>query len=562
MLSTRPDRARSVSIPLAAACACALAAASPAQNRSGIPAGGTNWAPQPQPEAAGLVTQDMATGGETPTSVVQALLGSGATVSNVQYKGAAIAAGTFTGGSGIIGFQQGVVLSSGNVASIVGPQNVLPDTSTDNLLPGDPDLDQLVSGGTLDATVLEFDFSCPTASVISFQYVFASEEYDEYVNTIYNDVFAFFLNGQNIALVPNTGQPVAINNVNCDNPYNPPNGQNCAQYVTNDCDSLGLGYPCTNLATELDGLTVVFSAIGTLVPGPNHIKLAIADRGDHVWDSDVFVRGQSFSCGNPGPAFEPPTPCGETLDAWPDVHLQFEVEAIATNGHPNQTVVLDVTGDPAPLAGGSFTPPLPAGPAAMVETEFEWKPDTADVGVHQLHFTATDQLQQVTQCDVTIDVHPPPGVPYGFGDGTGTACPCGNYGNSGHGCANSATGDGARLYAGGFASVSADSLVLYGVDLPDTICLYVQGTLPVSGVLYGDGLRVVGGPIKRLGFARSSGGESQYPDAGQLPISARGFVPPAGGTFYYQIWYRDPDPNFCAPATINASNGYAVTWVP
>jgi hypothetical protein len=169
----------------------------------------------------------------------------------------------------------------------------------DNGLPGDPDLDALIPGyTTFDATILEFDFTCDNPVVMSFQYVFASEEYNEWVDSPYNDVFGFFLNGVNIAAVPascsNPGIPVAINNVNCQNPFDPPNGLNCNCYRNNDLDDGG-----GLIDTELDGLTQVFYATGQIVPGDNHMKIAIADAGDHILDSNVMIRCQSFTCTPP-----------------------------------------------------------------------------------------------------------------------------------------------------------------------------------------------------------------------------------------------------------------------
>jgi hypothetical protein len=568
MSISRTARARSLgslaTVLGTTAAALALGAIAPAQTRTKLPPGGSNWLRQ-NSLVTGIVTQDMATGGQTAQSLVQALVGTGVTISNIQFNGAPIAAGTFSGGTGIVGFAQGIILGSGNIGSVVGPLNVAPDTSTDNLLPGDADLDALVGGLTQDACVLEFDFECPSTSVISFQFVFASEEYDEWVNTTYNDVFAFLLNGQNIAVIPGTSTPVAINNVNCDNPYNPPMGQNCALYVTNACDSLGLGYPCSALATEMDGKTVVFSASGTLRPGPNHIKLAIADRGDGVYDSNVFIRGESFLCQNPGPAFDPPSPCGQTLVATVGVPFHFEVDALATNGMPGQTVVLSVTGDPVPLAGGVFVPPLPAGPAAEVSTDFEWTPLPADVGIYQLQFTATDQLQQSTDCFVGIDVRPAPGTTFCSGDGSGTACPCNNSGAAGHGCANSIQADGGHLLATGVVSVTNDTFVLVASGMPNGMCLYVQATQQDSGGLgsvLGDGLRCISGSVIRLGVKANALGSSQYPALGEQPISLRGQIPAAGGTRYYQCWYRNPDPAFCTGAMYNLTNGYAATWTP
>jgi hypothetical protein len=272
--------------------------------RPQVAPGGNNWKRPDRPVVCALSTLDL-NSGLTPANLVTALLGPGVTVSNVTFTGANVAAGTFVGGTGIVGFESGIILSSGDISFVPGP-NTQDSTTADNALPGDPDLDLLIPGyTTYDACVLEFDFECQGTQVISFQYVFTSEEYNEWVNTAYNDVFGFFLNGVNIALVPGSnGTPVSIDNVNCDNPYNPPAGSFCNLYVNNRCADLPPGtWPCAGVRdTEMDGLTVVLTATGTLQPGSNHIKLAIADAGDHVLDSNVFIHGQSFVCGQPSGA--------------------------------------------------------------------------------------------------------------------------------------------------------------------------------------------------------------------------------------------------------------------
>jgi hypothetical protein len=228
--------------------------------------------------------------------VLQCLMGPNVAVSNAVLTAGPGATGTFTGGTTVFGIGQGVVLSSGSATSIVGP-NLADDTSTDNGLPGDPDLDALIPGyTTYDATILEFDFECSNPTAVSFQYVFASEEYNEWVDSPFNDVFAFFLNGVNIAAAPaicsSGGIPVAINNVNCGNPYAPPGGSNCDCYRNN-------ALPDGTLDTEMDGMTQVFYATGQIQPGLNHMKIAIADAGDHILDSNVMLHCQSFDCGAP-----------------------------------------------------------------------------------------------------------------------------------------------------------------------------------------------------------------------------------------------------------------------
>lgn len=148
--------------------------------------------------------------------------------------------------------------------------------------------------------------------------------------------------------------------------------------------------------------------------------------------------------------------------------------------------------------------------------------------------------------------------------GTALACPCGNAGALGHGCAHS-FGSGGLLDGSGLASVSDDSLVLTAADLPaSTTALYFQGTEAANtghGFVLGDGLICAGGAAVRLGTKASVGGASQYPEAGNLPVSLRGMIPAIGGTRYYQTWYRN-SALFCTSATFNLTNGLAITWVP
>ena len=234
---------------------------------------------------------------QSASDLVDTLLGTGPSapsVSNIVFTGADIAAGTFSGGTDPIGFEEGVILSSGNIASVVGP-NAFDNVTTNNGLAGDTDFDGLIPGfSTNDATVLEFDFECPGAETLTFSYVFSSDEYNEYVNTQFNDVFGFFVNGANVALIPGTSTPVAINNVNCDNPYNPAGGSHCDQFINNDLQDGG-GAVCT----EMDGLTTKFSVEAAINPGTNHIRLAIGDAGDSILDSNIFLQKGTFTCNSP-----------------------------------------------------------------------------------------------------------------------------------------------------------------------------------------------------------------------------------------------------------------------
>lgn len=228
--------------------------------------------------SAGITTHSVA--GVSPTDLVDTILGSGVTISNVTLRGCPGGLGTFAGGTGIVGFESGIIMSSGDIATVVGP-NQFPGAGTSCGVEGDVDLNGLVPESvTNDAAVLEFDF-VPTGSTVAFQYVFASEEYNEFVGSPFNDVFGFFVNGTNLALLPGTNLPVAVNNVNA--------GANALLFL----DNSAVPGP---LDTEADGLTQVLSFTAPVNAGqPNHIKLALADTSDSILDSWIFISAASLS---------------------------------------------------------------------------------------------------------------------------------------------------------------------------------------------------------------------------------------------------------------------------
>jgi hypothetical protein len=157
-----------------------------------------------------------------------------------------------------------------------------------------------------------------------------------------------------------------------------------------------------------------------------------------------------------------------------------------------------------------------------------------------------------------------PGVEYCLGDGSGTACPCSNHGAVDTGCPNSVNPSGAHLGALGNGSVASDSVVLTGSGMPNSSCLYFQGTGTVNGgagSVFGDGLRCAGGSVIRLATKANAAGSSQYPDAGDPPVTVRGLVPAAGGTRTYQAWYRNAA-DFCTISTFNLTNAVSIAWQP
>jgi hypothetical protein len=152
-------------------------------------------------------------------------------------------------------------------------------------------------------------------------------------------------------------------------------------------------------------------------------------------------------------------------------------------------------------------------------------------------------------------------VGFCFGDGTGTACPCGNAGAAGNGCASSINANGANLTTSGTPSLAADTLTLLGSGMPNSSALYFQGVTQVgagAGAVFGDGLRCAGGTIVRLKTVTNVASNSQYPEVGDPSVSVKGMVG-APGTRTYQSWYRNAA-TFCTTATFNLTNGVLVTW--
>lgn len=149
------------------------------------------------------------------------------------------------------------------------------------------------------------------------------------------------------------------------------------------------------------------------------------------------------------------------------------------------------------------------------------------------------------------------------GDNQSAACPCGNAGNFGHGCANASNAQGALLGAVGVPSSVDDSLVLHSSGMPsNATCIFLQGTATNTGVVFGDGVRCTAGTLIRIATTTSVGGQASYPGTGQLGIAIKGFVPPSGGMRAYQAWYRDNNLSFCTSSTFNISSGLIVNWAP
>lgn len=242
----------------------------------------------------------------TAQQLAQALAGSGIIVTNATYTCPTNGIGKFGGGlTTNIGLDSGIILTTGANSIASGPNNLpaagdcaygsFPGDPTS----GDPDLTPL-SGTTetYDACKLEFDMT-PLCDTLKFNYVFGSEEYPDFVCSQYNDVFAFFISGpgiigqQNMALIPGTTTPVAINSVNSGSAGSQSNGGSCtslgySQYYVDNTGGTTIQY---------NGFTTVLTAKSAVQACQNyHLKIAIADAGDCAYDSGILLQANSLQC--------------------------------------------------------------------------------------------------------------------------------------------------------------------------------------------------------------------------------------------------------------------------
>lgn len=250
---------------------------------------------------------------QTATALAQKLAGQGITVSNASLTCPAIANGIFTVTSSNLGLDSGIILTTGRAGTIGnnygcnGPQVTAgnnANASVNNGAAGDVLLNGLANATTHDACHLEFDI-VPKGDSISFNYVFGSEEYWKSACGIYNDAFGFFISGpnivgtQNMALVPGTNIPVAVNSVN--------SGVAGIQGNIANCYAMGPGSPfpayyidnAAGTTVTYYGFTKVLSAAHAVTPcSTYHLIMTIADAGNYLYDSGVFIEAGSLKTGD------------------------------------------------------------------------------------------------------------------------------------------------------------------------------------------------------------------------------------------------------------------------
>ena len=243
----------------------------------------------------------------TPQQLVESILIDSGCIDNVQITNAVGGGfqdsdksyGYFNANGSDFPFEKGVVLSTGKLANVPGPNTTLSDDDAPGWI-GDPDLEAALGiHNTTNATIIEFDF-VPNADNIRFRYIFAPEEYQQGdPNTCrYSDAFAFLIKPvggsyNNIALVPGTNTPVQVTTVHSG--------------ISGSCPPINEtyfeGWNGPNAPINFNGQTKVLIAESpVIINQAYHIKLVIADEGNHRYDSAVFLEGGSFNiAANLGP---------------------------------------------------------------------------------------------------------------------------------------------------------------------------------------------------------------------------------------------------------------------
>ncbi|WP_323005085.1 choice-of-anchor L domain-containing protein [Pseudorhodobacter sp.] len=220
----------------------------------------------------------------TAEEMAATMFGSGITVNHATYTGANSASGIYSGGlttsPGVVPSDSGVILSTGRASDFTnssGAANRSASTTTEHKTPGDSQLDAISGQKTYDAAIFEANFT-PIGNTLTMQVSFSSEEYLEFVKSGFNDAVGVWVNGVPAVLTVGTGA-ISIDNIN--------NVSNSNLYVNNPASS-------SPYNTEMDGFTITLTLKAPMNPGvPNTIKIAIADGGDRMYDSNLMIVANS-----------------------------------------------------------------------------------------------------------------------------------------------------------------------------------------------------------------------------------------------------------------------------
>lgn len=356
----------------------------------------------------------------TPEQLVNTVLaGQGVAISNITLNGQPATSindqiASFNGVNSNIGLNNGVVIATGKAVLVQGPNNY-PGLTVSPVNPRNtPDNDlAIVTGSMMQrcVAVLEFDF-IPVGDSLQFRFVFGSEEYPEFVCSQYNDGFGFFLSGPgisgpfsnnavNLARVPGTNIPVAINTINPGTPgVFGGNGSSCTSMDPNwqDNSVYYVNNPLGSPTVELDGFTVPLMAGAQVQCGQQyHIKIAICNTTDGQLDSAVLIEGGSFtSTGSLGVSVETPYGGGGITEGC----LPAMVTVTRADTVGDVTIAVEYTGTgitPGDLTGAVGEVLIPAGSTSSSFYVGATEDGVAE-GTEQLNI----QVTWVSSCGFTV----------------------------------------------------------------------------------------------------------------------------------------------------------------
>lgn len=207
----------------------------------------------------------------------------------------------FNNAGGNFPFSEGVILNTWSALNSIGPYVSGNNGGGDTKWNGDSDLDQTLGVNSKNATLLEFDFT-PLTNSISFNYIFASNEYQSNFPCRFSDGFAFLIKEnstgssyQNLAIIPSTSIPVSSENIHpLINDFSDISGlhKGCSSINENYFN----GFNSASSPINYSGQTIIMNAQTSVIIGKNyHIKLVIADDNNEYFDSAIFLQAGSFS---------------------------------------------------------------------------------------------------------------------------------------------------------------------------------------------------------------------------------------------------------------------------
>ena len=305
--------------------------------------------------------------GSTAMNMANAIFGNGVTVTGASYVGDRDSAGIYSSGDslspGVTPGDTGVILSTGDAEDFTnssGQSNQSTNTSTNTSGPNNVGLYNSTAGvRTYDSSTLNVDF-IPDTSVMTMQFVFSSEEYPEFQNSIYQDFVGVWINGVLVPMDVGDGD-VDPGNVNTTNNIN--------MYVDNQNDEFN---------TEMDGFTVTLTLTMNVNPGVvNSMKIAVADVSDSNYDSNLLIAGNSVQTDV--------VAISDNVNVYPVGEKTFDVLGNDVNAGPGALTITHINGKSV-VVGGTIT--LPTGQTVRLNADGTFTV-TGDGDTEDFNFTYT-----------------------------------------------------------------------------------------------------------------------------------------------------------------------------